>query len=93
MIEKLVRQGYEEVTINDYDSMVANFRTHLNTFNKKKLDGQPLSDTEFNRLFTQIDGKSIFESAKILRNKQILQRDDGTEVYIERTQEGEAIAK
>lgn len=32
---------------------------------------------------TQIDGKSIFETAKILRDKQVFQRDDGTEIYLE----------
>src|SRR5690606_26035146 len=82
-IEQLVRQGYERVTIADYDALVANFRDQLNKFNEKKLDGQALTDSEFNRLLTHIDGKSIFDSAKILRDKQLLQRDDGTEVYLE----------
>lgn len=83
LIEQLVRQGYERVTIADYDALVANFRDQLNKFNEKKLDGQPLTDSEFSRLLTHIDGKSIFDSAKILRDKQLLQRDDGTEVYLE----------
>ncbi|WP_088103123.1 type I restriction endonuclease subunit R [Halalkalibacter urbisdiaboli] len=83
MLENLIKERYEQVTIKDYDSLVANFRKQLNEFNKKKLEGNPLSDTEFSRLLTMVDGKSIFESAKILRNKQILQRDDGTEVYLE----------
>ncbi|MBG9565629.1 type I restriction endonuclease subunit R [Brevibacillus agri] len=83
LIDQLVRQGYERVTINDYDSIIENFRQQLNKFNEKKLNGQPLSDAEFNRFLTQIDGKSIFDSAKILRDKQVLQRDDGTEVYLE----------
>src|SRR5690606_12015863 len=83
LIEQLVRQGYEQITINDYDALVSNFRVQLNKFNAKKLDGQPLTDAEFSRFLTQIDGKSIFDSAKILRDKQVFQRDDGTEVYIE----------
>ncbi|KKB42088.1 type I restriction endonuclease subunit R [Bacillus thermotolerans] len=83
MIEQLVQQGYEQVSIKDYDALIDNFRMQLNRFNEKKLEGQPLTDAEFNRFFTQIDGKSIFESAKLLRDKQILQRDDGTEVYLE----------
>lgn len=83
LIEQLVRQGYEQVTINDYDAMIANFRRQLNIFNGKKLNGQPLTDAEFNRFLIQIDGKSVFDSAKILRDKQVLVRDDGTEVYLE----------
>lgn len=83
LIEQLVRQGYERVTINDYDSLLGNFKQQLNKFNEKKLNGQPLTDAEFSRFLTQIDGKSIFDSAKILRDKQVFQRDDGTEVYLE----------
>ncbi|CAM3466595.1 MULTISPECIES: type I restriction endonuclease subunit R [Paenibacillus] len=83
LIEQLVRQGYERVTINDYDSLLGNFKQQLNKFNEKKLNGQPLTDSEFSRFLTQIDGKSIFDSAKILRDKQVFQRDDGTEVYLE----------
>ncbi|WP_280166640.1 type I restriction endonuclease subunit R [Priestia aryabhattai] len=83
MVEQLVRQGYEQVTINNYDELINNFRNQLNLFNKKKLEGQPLTDGEFSRFLTQIDGKSIFETAKILRDKQVFQRDNGTEVYLE----------
>ncbi|GJM78223.1 hypothetical protein HMSSN139_07190 [Paenibacillus sp. HMSSN-139] len=83
LIEQLVRQGYEQVTINDYDSLLENFKQQLNRFNEKKLNDQPLTDAEFSRFLTQIDGKSIFDSAKILRDKQVFQRDDGTEVYLE----------
>nr|WP_236784629.1 type I restriction endonuclease [Alteribacter salitolerans] len=63
--------------------MIHNFRNQINRFNEKNLNGTPLSDNEFNRLLTIIDGKSIFDSAKILRDKQIIERDDGTQVYIE----------
>lgn len=83
LIEQLVRQGYEQVTINDYDALIDNFRIQLNLFNIKKMDNKPLTDGEFNRFLTQIDGKSIFETAKILRDKQVFQRDDGTEIYLE----------
>lgn len=83
MIQQLVRQGYEQVIIQDYDALLANFRNQINRFNEKKLDGKPLTDIEFNRLLTLIDGKSIFESAKILRDKQIIEREDGSELYLE----------
>lgn len=83
LVEQLVRQGYQPVTINDYDAIIENFRQQLNKFNEKKLNAQQLTDGEFSRFLTQIDGKSIFDSAKILRDKQVFQRDDGTEVYLE----------
>lgn len=83
LIKQLVHQGYEEVAINDYDSLVSNFKAQLIRFNEKKLNGQPLTEAEFSRFFTSIEGKSIFDTAKILRDKQVFQRDDGTEVYLE----------
>ncbi|MDX1805918.1 MAG: type I restriction endonuclease subunit R [Paenisporosarcina sp.] len=83
MIQQLQKQGYELVKIEDYEALVANFRTQVNQFNVKKLDGQPLTDIEFNRLMTKVDGKSVFESAKILRDKQLIEREDGSLLYIE----------
>jgi type I restriction enzyme, R subunit len=83
MINQLVRQGYEPVAIPDYDSLIHNFRLQLHRFNEKKLEGKPLTDSEFSRFVTHIGGKSIFDTAKILRDKQVFQREDGTEVYLE----------
>lgn len=83
MYEQLIRKGYEPVVLSDYSALVANFRKQVNKFNQKKLDDIQLSDDEFNRLMTRIDKKSVFESAQILRDKVILQRDDGSEVYLE----------
>src|SRR5699024_1577306 len=78
-----VRQGYEQVQLPDYEALLRNFRSQVNRFNQNKLEGKPLTDTEFNRLLNLVDGKSIFDSAKILRDKQIIEREDGTELYIE----------
>lgn len=83
MYEQLIRKGYEPVVLSDYAALVANFRQQVNKFNEKKLEDTPMSDAEFTRLMTRIDKKSVFESAQILRDKVILQRDDGSEVYLE----------
>lgn len=83
MISQLVRQGYEQVQLPDYEALLLNFRSQVNRFNQNKLEGKPLTDTEFNRLLNLVDGKSIFDSAKILRDKQIIEREDGSELYIE----------
>jgi type I restriction enzyme R subunit len=80
---QLVNQGYKAVKIADYDALLANFKDQLNTFNEAKLNGQPLTDKEFNRILTLIEGKSIYDSAKILRDKLLIEREDGTQLYVE----------
>jgi type I restriction enzyme, R subunit len=80
---QLVNQGYKSVKIADYDALLANFKQQLNTFNEHKLNGQPLTNIEFKRILTLIEGKSIFDSAKILRDKLLIEREDGTQLYVE----------
>ncbi|PLR65565.1 type I restriction endonuclease subunit R [Bacillus sp. UMB0893] len=83
LLIQLEKQGYDPVKINSYEELVANFRVQLNRFNTKKLEGKPLTDVEFERLMNKIDGKSIFDSAKILRDKQLIEREDGSQLYLE----------
>lgn len=81
LIEQLKGQNYSVVTIPDYASLVENFKVQFEKFNAEKLD-KPLSDKEWERIFNHLNGKSIFESAKILRDKYVLERDDGTKPYL-----------
>jgi len=83
MIDQLRRQGYNYVEINDVNELEANFRKQINLHNKVELKGKDLSDKEFEKLMIKISGKSIFQSAKELRQKQDIIRDDGTVAYIE----------
>lgn len=83
MIDQLVKQGYEQVQIDDVNSLEKNFREQVNKHNKIELKGKDLSDKEFERLMVKISGKGVFQSAKELRQKQDIQRDDGTIIYIE----------
>ena len=83
MIDQLRRQGYNYVEINDVKELEENFRTQVNLHNKVALKGKDLTDKEFEKLMIKISGKSIFQSAKELRQKQDIIRDDGTVVYIE----------
>ncbi|MDF2947737.1 MAG: restriction endonuclease subunit [Bacillales bacterium] len=83
LYKQLARQGYQAVKIADYNSLLANFKQQLNLFNEHKLNGQPLSDIEFKRVLTLIEGKSIYDSAKILRDKLLIEREDGTQLYVE----------
>lgn len=81
LLEQLRKQEYSVVAIPDYDALVENFKQQFAMFNASKLD-RPLSDKEWERIFNHMQGKSIFQSAKILRDKFILERDDGTKVYL-----------
>lgn len=82
LIEQLKKQNYERVIIEDYDALLDNFKIQFEKFNKSKLGNKALSNKEWERVFNHIGGKSIFESAKILRDKFVLERDDGTKVYL-----------
>ena len=82
LIKQLNSEGYDIVTIPDYDSLIANFRTQFNAFNKDKLGGKDITDHEWDRLMNYMQGRSVFESAKVLRHKYVLERDDGTKVYV-----------
>ncbi|MBO1264489.1 type I restriction endonuclease subunit R [Proteiniclasticum sp. SCR006] len=82
LVKNLIRKDYERVEIRDRDDLEANFRQTLYRFNESKLNGKPFSNKEFEKILLHIEGKSIYQSAKNLRDQFVLTRDDGTEVYI-----------
>lgn len=82
LIEQLVSQNYEQVKIEDYDSLLDNFRIQFEKFNESKLNGKSFSEKEWERIFNYISGKSVFQSTKILRDKFVLERDDSTKIYL-----------
>lgn len=81
LIAQLDKQGYSRVSIPDYEALEENFKVQFERFNASKL-GTPLTDKEWERIFSVMLGKSIFQSAKILRDKFVLEREDGTKVYL-----------
>ena len=80
-MEQLNKQGYSFVSIPDTAALLENFKLQFEAFNAGKLD-HPLSEKEWERVFNILLGKSIFQSAKILRDKFVLEREDGTKVYL-----------
>lgn len=82
LIEQLQSQNYTKVIVPDYDSLLANFKTQFERFNSVNLGGKPLSAKEWERVLNYVNGKSIFESAKILRDKFVLELDDASKVYV-----------
>lgn len=83
LIKQLVNQGFNRVTISDEEQLNNNFRSQLFEHNKSKLNNEPFTDKEFERILRHVEGKSVFQSAMILRDKFILERENGSEVYIE----------
>lgn len=82
LIEQLQSQNYTRVLLPDYDSLLANFKLQFERFNSGNLGGKTLSGKEWERVLNYLNGKSIFESAKILRDKFVLELDDGSKVYL-----------
>ncbi|WP_196048584.1 type I restriction endonuclease subunit R [Clostridium saudiense] len=83
LIKQLEAQGYTKISIGDEDVLKANFRKMLFEHNKEKLNNTPFTDKEFNRILIHLEGKSIYNSSKLFRDKFVLEREDGTEVYLE----------
>lgn len=82
LIEQLQSQNYTKVVVPDYDSLLSNFKTQFERFNTVNLGGKLLSAKEWERVLNYVNGKSIFESAKILRDKFVLELDDASKVYV-----------
>lgn len=86
-INRLESIGYEYVDLKNYDDVLLNFRTQLASFNAVKLTEAKgiasFSDTEFNRVMIHLDNHSVYESAKLLRDKYILSLDNGKTVYLD----------
>lgn len=86
-IERLESLGYEYVELKNYDDVVENFRNKITEFNADKIKAAKgvarLSDQEFNRIMIFVDNRSVYESAKVLRDKYILNLDNGKTVYLD----------
>jgi len=78
LIEQLVKLKYQKVTIKDDKALEANLKTQLEIHNNITLN-----DQEFKRVLNYLNKGSVFEKAKLLRDKFSLTCDDGTTKYIE----------
>ena len=77
LINQLITQGYERVSIKDEKELIENFKTQIEKFNNVTL-----SDSEFNKIQIHLAGGSIFEKAKKLRDRFALITDSGEIKYI-----------
>lgn len=82
LLRLLTEQNFTKININNTNDLLQNFRQQINKINTIPLKENNLTDREFDRLLTQISGKSVYQSAKILRDKLILTRDDNSQIYL-----------
>lgn len=70
LITQLQKLGYKYVTIADEKALLLNLKTQIEKHNNIQL-----SDSEFEKVLNIINKGSVFEKAKILREKQHIIRD------------------
>jgi type I restriction enzyme R subunit len=79
LLKQLIQLGHEPVTIKDEAALLVNLRSQLEKHNHLQF-----SDAEFTKVRNQLNkAASVFERAKILRDKFALPKDDGSTAYIE----------
>lgn len=79
LVTQLQKLGYKYITIADEKSLLANLKTQLEKHNHTQF-----SDREFEKVINIINKGSVFEKAKILREKKHhLIRDNGDNLYFE----------
>lgn len=68
LVKQLESQGFNKVKINNEEELKNNFRNELYLHNKAKLNGESFTDKEFERILREVEGKSVFQSTKFLRD-------------------------
>lgn len=73
LMKTLIDEGYHPVSIKDEKNLETNFKQQLELFNKTTFTNE-----EFQKILIHLEGGSIFEKAKKLRDQFELERDEGT---------------
>ena len=77
LINKLADGGYQRVQIKDETELKSNFKAQLEKFNQVQL-----TDKEFNQILIHLEGGTVFDKAKKLRDRYELKRESGPVKYI-----------
>jgi len=77
-VEQLVGLGYNQITISDEKDILQNLKSQLEKHNRISL-----TENEFSKVLNHLDKGTVFEKAKILRDKMQLTKDDGVNTWIE----------
>lgn len=79
LLIQLQKLGYKYITIADEKSLLANLKTQLEKHNHIQF-----SDSEFEKVLNILNKGSVFEKAKVLREKKHhIIRDNGNNLYFE----------
>lgn len=78
LIAQLQTLGYTFVTINDEKELLSNLKSQLERHNSTSFSAK-----EFDRVLNILSKGTVFEKAKILREKQHIVRDNGDHLYFD----------
>jgi len=78
LISQLISLGHKSVVIKTEDDLLSNLKTQLEKHNKTTFTA-----SEFERIVIHLSKGNIFDKAKTLRDKYVLQKDNGDKAYIE----------
>jgi type I restriction enzyme R subunit len=78
LIVQLQKLGYQYVSLQDDKAMLVNLKAQL-----EKHNNISFTSTEFEKVINLLSKGSVFEKAKILRQKQHIIRDNGDNLYFE----------
>lgn len=87
LIKRLVGLDYTFVKMSNHEDLKANLREQICKVNASKLiaaKGEAaLSDAEFSRVLLRLEGHTVYESARVLREQYVLELDCGESVYLD----------
>lgn len=78
LVKQLQQLGYSYVAINNEKDLLANLKAQLEKHNKVDLSAR-----EFDKVLNILNKGSVFDKAKILREKQQIVKDNGDNLYFE----------
>jgi len=78
-ITKLTDQGYRFVRLEDENAINLNFKKMFEQLNQDKA---PFTEIEWKRILTLLFGNTVFECAKLLRDKFSIERENGETIYL-----------
>ncbi|PQV51778.1 type I restriction enzyme R subunit [Jejuia pallidilutea] len=78
LISQLISLGHKSVVIKTEDDLLTNLKTQLEKHNKTTFTA-----SEFERIVIHLSKGNIYDKAKTLRDKYVLQKDNGEKAYIE----------
>ncbi len=86
LIAQLKKLGYQYALINSESDLIANLKAQLEKHNTAALSrtgNSKFTKLEFEKVLNILSKGSVFEKAKMLREKQHIERDNGENLYFE----------